>query len=110
MAKKEPAPVAQQNVKEVKLPSGGCIKYRLPNVIEQLQFFSNSGWYSEQCQSDIYLRTLKAVEAGRAFIVAVEGVIESIDDLLNDRDNMDAFINMAWDIAGAKLGEAVKKL
>ena len=97
-------------IKEQKLKNGGCIKYRVPNVIEQLQFFSNSGWYSEQCQSDIYLRTLKAIEAGKAFIVEVEGVIESVEELLNDRENVDAFIEMAWDLAGARLGEASKKL
>lgn len=96
--------------REIKLKNGGCIRYRIPNVIEQLQFFSQSGWYSEQCQSDIYLRTMKAIEVGRQFIIAVEGVIESIDELLNDRDNLDAFIDFAWDLAGAKLGEAVKKL
>lgn len=96
-------------IKEQKLKNGGCIKYRVPNVIEQLQFFSASGWYSEECQSDIYLRTLKAIEAGRAFIVAVEGVIDSIDELLNDRGNVDAFIEMAWDLAGARLSESAKK-
>lgn len=97
-------------IKEQKLKNGGCIKYRVPNVIEQLQFFSTSGWYSEECQSDIYLRTLKAIEAGRSFVIAVEGVIESLDELLTDRDNVDAFIEMAWDLAGAKLGESAKKL
>lgn len=96
--------------REIKLKNGGCIKYRLPNVIEQLQFFSQSGWYSEECRSDIYLRTMKAIEVGKQFIIAVEGVIDSIDELLNDRDNVDAFIDLAWDLAGAKLGEAVKKL
>lgn len=30
-------------IKEQKLKNGGCIKYRVPNVIEQLQFFSASG-------------------------------------------------------------------
>lgn len=96
-------------VREVKLKNGGCIKYRLPNVIEQLQFFSQSGWYSEQCQSDVYYRTMKAIEASRQFIISVEGALETIDDLLNDRINLDALIDFAWDIAGAKLSESVKK-
>jgi hypothetical protein len=101
--------MSMSHIKEQKLKNGGCIKYRVPNVIEQLQFFSHSGWYSEQCQSDIYLRTLKAIEAGRAFIVAIEGAIDSIDELLNDRENVDAFIEMAWDLAGARLSESAKK-
>lgn len=96
-------------IKEKTLKNGGCIKYRLPNVIEQLQFFSNSGWYSDECQSDIYLRTLKAIEVGRQFIVAIEGLVESLDELLKDRDNVDAFIDIAWDLAGARLGDSVKK-
>lgn len=95
--------------KETKLKNGGCIRYRVPNVIEQLLFFSQSGWYSDECQSDIYLRTLKAIEAGRSFIVAVEGAIETLDELLSDRDNVDAFIEIAWDLAGARLGESSKK-
>lgn len=96
-------------IKEQKLKNGGCIKYRVPNVIEQLQFFSASGWYSEECQSDIYLRTHKAIEAARTFIVSVDGITDSIDDLLNDRGNIDAFIEMAWDLAGARLSESAKK-
>lgn len=96
--------------KEIKLNNGGCIKYRLPNVIEQLQFFSASNWYAQECLADPYIRTIKAIEAAKQFIVAVEGVIESVDELLNDRDNVDAIISFVWDLAGTKLGEAVKKL
>lgn len=97
-------------IKTVELPDGkGCIKYRVPNVIEQLRFFSQSGWYTDECQSDVYLRTLKAIEVGRQFIVAVEGVFESIDDLLSDRDNLGILIDLAWDLASAKLGEVTKK-
>lgn len=96
-------------IKEQKLKNGGSIKYRIPNVVEQLQFFSQSGWYSEESQSDIYLRTLKAIEVGRNFVVSVEGKVTSIDELLNDRQNVDAFIEMAWDLAGARLGESAKK-
>ncbi len=98
-------------IKTLELKDGrGCIKYRVPNVIEQLRFFSHSGWYSEECQSDVYLRTLKAIEAGREFIVAVEGLYLSIDELLSDRENINALIDFAWDIAASKLGEATKKL
>lgn len=98
-----------QAVKEVQLPSGGCIKYRLPNVIEQLRFLGASGWHSPECQSDVWLRTSRAIEHIKGFIVEVQGLVESIDDLLDDRENIDAFINLAWDIAGGKLGEATKK-
>jgi len=98
-----------QAVKEVQLPNGGCIKYRLPNVIEQLRFLGNSGWHSPECQSDVWLRTSKAIEHIKGFIIEVEGIVQSIDELLSDRDNIDAFISLAWDIAGGKLGEATKK-
>lgn len=97
-------------IKTLELKDGnGCIKYRVPNVIEQLRFFSSSGWYSDECQSDIYLRTMKAVEVGRQFIVSVEGLYSTIDELLDDRTYLDTFIELAWDLAAAKLGESVKK-
>jgi hypothetical protein len=97
-------------IKTLELGEGkGCIKYRVPNVIEQLRFFSSSGWYSDECQSDIYLRTLKAIETGRDFIVAVEGLYNSIDEVLSDRSNIDALIQFAWDLAAAKLGDSTKK-
>lgn len=97
-------------IKELKLKDGlGSIKYRVPNVLEQLRFFSASCWYSEECQSDIYLRTLKAIEAGREFIIAVEGLYADLDEMLSDRKNLDTFIEFAWDLASASLGEPVKK-
>lgn len=96
-------------IKQQELPGGGCIKYRLPNVIEQLRFHGASGWHSPECQSDVWLRTSKALEHIKEFIVEVEGLVKSIDELLDDRDNIDAFINLAWDIAGGKLGQATKK-
>lgn len=97
-------------VKEVTLPNGGCIKYRLPNVIEQLRFLGQSGWHSPECQSDIWLRTSKAIEHIHGFILEVEGLIQDVDELLKDRENMDSFIELAWDIAGGKLAELTKKL
>lgn len=96
-------------IRERELKNGGKIKYRIPNVIEQLEFFSHSGWYSEAMQGDIYLRTMKAIEVGRSFVTEIEGPVKTIDELLGDRDNLDMFIDMAWDLAGAKLGESVKK-
>jgi len=97
-------------IRQVELPNGGCIKYRLPNVIEQLRFLGQSGWHSPECQSDVWLRTSKAIEHIKGFVVEVEGLISDIDELLSDRSNIDAFIDLAWDIAGGKLSELTKKL
>ncbi len=97
-------------IKEIKLKGDiGSIHYRVPNVLEQLRFFSKSGWYSEECQSDICLRTLKAIEASKEFIVKIEGIYSDIEEILSDRDNIDAFMQLAWDLAGLKLGESLKK-
>jgi hypothetical protein len=96
-------------IKQVDLPNGGCIKYRLPNVIEQLRFHGQSGWHSPECQADVWLRTSRAVEHIKGFVVEVQGLISDIDELLNDRDNINAFISLAWDIAGGKLFEETKK-
>lgn len=96
-------------VKEQALPNGGCIKYRLPNVIEQIRFHGASGWHSPECKSDVWLRTIKALDHIKEFIIEIEGAVQSIDELLNDRANVDAFITLAWDIAGGKLGESTKK-
>lgn len=98
-------------IKTIELPNGaGCIRYRLPNVIEQMRFFSQTKWYSEECVSDVYLRAMRAIEVGREFIVEVQGLYNSIDELLSDRQNTNSLLELAWDLAGSKLSEPTKKL
>jgi hypothetical protein len=97
-------------IKTIELKDGkGCFKYRVPNVIEQLRFLSESKWSVNEEGSDIYLKTMKALEVGRQFIVSVEGAFESFDALLEDRDNLSVITEFVWDLASAKLIEAKKK-
>jgi hypothetical protein len=97
-------------IKTIELKDGkGCIKYRLPNVIEQLRFLSESGWAKNEEGSDIYLKTLNAFEIGKKFIVSVEGAIDSLEALLDDRENLSVITEFVWDLAAAKLIESKKK-
>lgn len=97
-------------IKTIELKDGkGCIKYRLPNVLEQLRFLSDSKWSQNEEGSDIYLRMLKALECGRQFIVSVEGAFDSIEALLDDRENLSVITDFIFDIAAGKLIEPTKK-
>lgn len=97
-------------IKTIELKDGkGCIKYRVPNVIEQLRFLSESKWSHTEEGSDIYSKMLKALECGRQFIVSVEGAVDSIEALLEDRDHLPAIADFIFDIAAGKILETTKK-
>jgi hypothetical protein len=97
-------------IKTIELKDGkGCLKYRLPNVIEQLRFLSEAEWGKSEEGSDIYLKTIKALEGAKKFVVSVEGAFDSIDALLEDRDMLSHVTEFVWDLAAAKLIEAKKK-
>lgn len=86
------------------LPGGGKVFYRLPNVIEQLRFFSESGWFEKE-STDYWLRMMRALEIARPYVVMVEipyKVDATIDDVLEDRDNFDVVMEIVRDIAGFK--------
>jgi len=97
-------------IKKIELKDGkGCLTYRVPNVIEQLRFMSESKWAHNEEGSDIYLKVLKAIEVGKQFVVSVEGAFETIEGLLEDRDNLAAITEFVFDLASAKLVESKKK-
>ena len=102
-------------VKEIQLLNGGLLKYRLPNVLEQLEFFNKSGWYrmtgegDEKKIDDIYVRTIRAIEASRPFILEITGPLSTLDDLLQDRENTDALTKLAWDLTSTKVTDEEKK-
>lgn len=93
------------------LPKGrGKITYRIPNAIEQLRFQAKAKWYDAEVMSDGALRTSHAIAEIHPFIVAVEGgVFSNIDEVIADRDNLDALIMIALHIAGTRVPEAEKK-
>lgn len=92
------------------LPKGkGKVSYRIPNVIEQLRFQSAAKWYDPEISSDGVLRTSYAIAEIHPFITAIEGEYKSIDEVIGDRDNMDALIMIALHIAGTRVPEAEKK-
>lgn len=87
--------------KTVSLPKNkGTITYRLPNVIEQLRFFSDAKWYAEDSLKDFVLRTARGLEASRPFIIKVEGEYKSFEELIEDRENLNALWDMVNDLGG----------
>lgn len=97
-------------IKTIELKDGkGCLKYRLPNVIEQLRFLSESKWSLPEEGADIYTKTIQALEVAKKFVVSMEGAFESIDALLDDRDHLGAITEFVWDIANATMIHSKKK-
>lgn len=92
------------------LPKGkGKITYRLPNVIEQLRFQSAARWYDPEISQDGALRTSHAIGQIHPFVTSIEGEYKSMDEVIADRDNLDAMIMVALHIAGTRVPEAEKK-
>lgn len=93
------------------LPKGrGKITYRIPNAIEQLRFQAKARWYDTEIMQDGALRTSHAIAEIHPFIVSVEGgSFSNIDEVIADRDNLDALIMIALHIAGTRVPEAEKK-
>lgn len=93
------------------LPWGkGKITYRIPNVVEQLRFHASARWYDESIMKDGSLRTSYAIEALHPFIVSIESsAYKNLDEVIDDRANTDALIDIALDVAGKRIPEAEKK-
>ena len=98
-------------VREIRLRNGGLLKYRLPNCIEQLDFYSKSGWYKldeDKTLPSIYERTGRAIPAGRPFVLEITGPQSTLDELIADRENTDALTQFAWDLTNTKVSEEKK--
>lgn len=93
--------------KSITLACGGSLTYRLPNCLEQVRFYVESKWNSK---TYLYEQIEGAIPVVKEYVVAIESEkFKTFDDVIADRANTNALMELCLDIANQYVSEDKKK-
>lgn len=94
-------------VKSIELACGGKLNYRLPNCLEQVRFYIDSKWNSK---TYLYEQIEGAIPVVKDYVTSIESEkYETLDDVIADRANTNALMELCLDIANQYVSEDKKK-